>query len=67
MTTLLNDHLEAGDVLEIELDGEIVSALVLLAADQAVILDRCDGSTPFVLKAEELVSYRKFDPFESAV
>ena len=37
-------------------------ALVLLAADEAVILDACDGSTPFVVKREELVEYRKFNP-----
>lgn len=54
--------IETGDVLEFDLDGEAVTALVLLAADQAVILDKCDGSTPFVLKADELVGYRKFDP-----
>lgn len=51
-----------GDVLEFDLDGEAVTALVLLAADQAVILDKCDDSTPFVLKADELIGYRKFDP-----
>ncbi len=27
-----------------------------------MILDRCDGSTPFVMKFEELVDYRKFEP-----
>ena len=53
MTTLLNDTIDAGDV---------ISALVLLAADEAVILDACDGSTPFVVKRDELVEYRKFVP-----
>ncbi len=62
MTTMLMEKLEAGDVIEIEHDGEIVSALVLLAADDAVILDKCDGSTPFVLRRDELVDYRKFEP-----
>jgi hypothetical protein len=62
MTTLLNDRIETGDVLEITRDGEIISALVLLAADTAVILDACDGSTPFVVKRDELVEYRKFVP-----
>lgn len=62
MTTLLNETIEAGDVLEIEVAGNVISALVLLAADEAVILDACDGSTPFVLKRDELVSYRKFVP-----
>jgi hypothetical protein len=62
MTTLLNDTIETGDVLEIIRDGETISALVLLAADTAVILDACDGSTPFVVKRDELVDYRKFVP-----
>jgi len=61
MTTLLNDRIETGDVLEIVHNAERVSALVLLATDEAVILDLCDGSTPFVVKADELVDYRKFD------
>lgn len=61
MTTLLNDRIESGDVLEIQHAGERVSALVLLATDEAVILDLCDGSTPFVVKVDELVDYRKFD------
>jgi len=62
MTTLLNDTIEAGDVIEIMHGGDVVSALVLLAADTAVILDACDGSTPFVIKRDELVEYRKFVP-----
>ena len=62
MTTMLMEQLDTGDVIEIEHNGEIVSALVLLAADDAVILDACDGSTPFVLRREELVGYRKFEP-----
>jgi hypothetical protein len=62
MTTLLNETIETGDVLELVHRGDVVSALVLLAADNAVILDACDGSTPFVLKRDELVEYRKFSP-----
>jgi hypothetical protein len=62
MTTILNDTIEAGDVIEIDRNGDIISALVLLAAEQAVILDACDGSTPFVVKRDELVEYRKFVP-----
>lgn len=62
MTTLLNDIIETGDVLEIDRNGDTVSALVLLAADTAVILDACDGSTPFVMKRDELLEYRKFVP-----
>lgn len=62
MTTMLMEQLETGDVIEIERDGEMISALVLLAAETAVILDACDDSTPFVVKREELVDYRKFEP-----
>ncbi len=62
MTTLLNEHIETGDVIEITVGDDVISALVLLAADQAVILDACDGSTPFVVKRDELVEYRKFNP-----
>lgn len=62
MTTLLNERIDTGDVLEITMGDVVTSALVLLATDEAVILDACDGSTPFVLKRDELVEYRKFDP-----
>lgn len=62
MTTFLNELIETGDVIELALGGDVVSALVLLAADEALILDACDGSTPFVVKRDELVEYRKFVP-----
>lgn len=62
MTTLLNELIETGDVIEITRGDDVVSALVLLAADEALILDACDGSTPFVVKRDELVEYRKFIP-----
>ena len=62
MTTLLNERIDTGDVLEITRGDDVITALVLLAADEAVILDTCDGSTPFVLKRDELVEYRKFIP-----
>lgn len=60
MTTLLNDQIEAGDVLELMHNGDVISTLVLLATDTAVILDACDGSTPFVVKRDELTEYRVF-------
>lgn len=60
MSTLLGDVIEAGNVLEIKIDEEWVSALVLLATDDAAILDPCDGSTPVVFKAEEMPEYRIF-------
>ncbi len=62
MTTLLNDQIEAGDVIELSHAGDVISALVLLATDDFAILDACDDSTPFVVKREELVEYRKFVP-----
>jgi hypothetical protein len=62
MTTVLMEKLETGDVIELGRDGDSVSALVLLATDEALILDLCDDSTPFVLKRDELVDYRKFEP-----
>jgi magnesium-transporting ATPase (P-type) len=62
MTTVLNELIETGDVIELVRGDEVVSALVLLASDEAVILDACDGSTPFVVKRDELVEYRKFVP-----
>lgn len=62
MTTFLNELIETGDVIELALGGDVVSARVLLAADEALILDACDGSTPFVVKRDELVEYRKFVP-----
>lgn len=61
MTTLLNEKIEAGDVIEITIDDDVRSALVLLATDEFAILDTCDGATPFVVKSTELVEYRKFD------
>ena len=60
MGTLLGERIETGNVLEVRIDGEWASALVLLASDEAVILDLCDGSTPVVLQAEELQDYRLF-------
>ena len=62
MTTVFMERLETGDVIEVGRDGDCATALVLLAAEEAVILDLCDGSTPFVVKRDELVEYRKFEP-----
>ena len=52
--------LQAGDVIEFADGAEITSALVLLATDASVILDRCDGSTPTVITYEELGEVRRF-------
>lgn len=62
MTTLLNEQIDTGDVIEMKMNDDVVSAMVLLATDEFVILDTCDGSTPFVVKRDELVEYRKFIP-----
>jgi hypothetical protein len=62
MTTILEERIDTGDVLEINLNGEIVSTMVLLATEEFAILDACDGTTPFVVRYDELVEYRKFDP-----
>jgi hypothetical protein len=62
MTTMTMERIETGDVIEITIDGEATTALVLLASETAVILDACDGTTPFVVKRDELVDFRKFEP-----
>ena len=55
-------RLRTGDVIEIEIAGELTSALVLWASGDAVILDACDGSTPFVVRLSDLGDVRVFDP-----
>lgn len=55
-------RLRTGDVIEIEIAGEMASAMVLLASGDAVILDACDGSTPFVVRLSDLGDVRIFDP-----
>lgn len=50
-----------GAVIEFDVEGEAHTALVLLATPEAVILDACDGSMPFVLRLDELGSFRVFD------
>ncbi len=55
-------RLRTGDVIEIEIAGEMASAMVLLASGDAVILDACDGTTPFVVCLSDLGDVRVFDP-----
>lgn len=55
-------RLRAGNVFEFEVDGETVSALVLLATGDSVIVDKCDGTTPVVVRLDELGPVRVFDP-----
>ena len=56
-----NTRLRAGDVFELELDGETTSALVLLAYSETVIFDLCDDSMPCVARQEDLANVRVFD------
>lgn len=65
MTTILMDQLNAGDVIEMKTaDNDVITVLVLLATDDALVLDPCNDQTPFVLRADELIEYRKFDATE---
>ena len=54
--------INAGDVVELEMEEGAVSALVLLVSDAAAIFDPCDGTTPFVLRVEEMPPLRVFHP-----
>jgi hypothetical protein len=53
--------LRAGNVIELDMDGEVASALVLLANTETVIFDLCDGSMPYVARPEDLANVRVFD------
>ena len=65
MTTITVDQqtvvVRTGSVIELDIDGNAVTALVLLATPEAVILDACDGSMPIVFRADELPPLRIFD------
>jgi hypothetical protein len=62
MTTGLTEQLHTGDVIEMTIaGGEVITVLVLLATDDALVLDPCNDDTPFVLRLDELSEYRKFD------
>ena len=54
-------NVATGDVVELDVDEVTISALVLLATPEAVILDACDGSTPFVIRPELLTDVRIFN------
>ena len=54
-------RLHGGDVIELEIDGDVVSALVLLANNENVIFDLCDGNMPCVARQEDLANVRVFD------
>ena len=62
MNTIVLERLNTGDVIEMTtVDNEVVTVLVLLATDDALVLDPCNDETPFVLRLEELTEYRRFD------
>ncbi len=65
MTTMLMEKLNTGDVIEVktkvDTGDDVMTVLVLLATDDFVVLDPCDDSTPFVVKSDELLEYRRFD------
>ncbi len=55
-------RIRTGNVIELDIDGVAVSALVLLATGDSLILDTCDGSTPLVTSLIDLGPVRVFDP-----
>ncbi len=59
--------ISAGDVIEFENAGETTTGLVLLAADESMILDLCDDSTPLVVRYNELGAFRRFSPDADAL
>jgi len=52
--------IQDGDVIEIDGPDGPVTALVLLANAEMVILDLCDDSTPVVIERASLRPYRVF-------
>lgn len=60
MNSTMN-RLRGGDVIELEIDGDVVSALVLLANNENVIFDLCDGNMPCVARQEDLANVRVFN------
>jgi hypothetical protein len=54
-------RLKAGDVIEFEMDGETVSAMVLLANSETVIFDLNDGSMPRVADMATMSAVRVFN------
>ena len=62
MNTIVLERLNTGDVIEMTtVDNEVITVLVLLATDDALVLVPCNDETPFVLRLEELTEYRRFD------
>jgi hypothetical protein len=61
-TATQTQRIHTGDVIEIDIDDQSATALVLLATHEMVILDPCDGRTPICVRTEELGTVRIFDP-----
>lgn len=59
---LVAERMRTGDVIEIDLDGDPTTTLVLLATHEFVILDPCDGRTPLVARVADLGPVRVFHP-----
>jgi hypothetical protein len=55
-------RIEDGDVIELDVDGERISALVLLTSGESLIADPCDGRVPLVLRYDQLDHVRVFRP-----
>lgn len=71
-TTLMSDTIErtevqTGDVLEVGPADNSVTVLVLLATDEAVVLDPVNGETPFVVRLDEIGEFRRFDVDDALV
>jgi hypothetical protein len=61
VSTLANETIETGDIIELKLDNEQwATAMVLLATPEAVILDLLDDSTPIVVRVDEIAEFRNF-------
>lgn len=56
----LQSTVSTGDVIEFDLDNERVSALVLLASADQIIIDLCDDEHVFVSRVDELVNLKVF-------
>ncbi|MEM9513624.1 MAG: hypothetical protein AAGA42_02105 [Actinomycetota bacterium] len=54
-------RVETGDVLEFAVGDDAMTVLVLLATDEALVLDPLNGETPFVIRLDEIAEFRKFD------
>ena len=57
---------ENGDVIELDVAGEIRTGLVLLINEVAAIIDLCDDTTPLVIATEDFAALRVFHPMELA-